>query len=419
LALALPSPLAGAPAAERLSDPRDGLVGWYRHEGRDARLTYRPGGGLLRLAVEAGLDGEELLPAGARDCFEGAGGLRVCFERDARRRARAFRWRDGEGRSGRSVRLRDEPYRQHQVAFRSGGARLVATVLVPSGARAVPGVALIQGAGTSSRANVWSWTFADGLARRGLATLLPDKRGSGESEGDWLAADFDVLAADAAAALRALRAQAGVDADRVGVLGLSQGGWVAPLAARRAQAATCAGLVFSATTPGEQLRHELRRDSLAAGLDPAGLAALDRALELLLEHARTGEGWAAYRLAAAAAVAAAPRHAAFVSGWLPADPGAPAIGFWRGIVDFDPVDAWRRVDAPRLVVLGAEDESDNTPVGESLRRWGALYEAGPSIDLELRVQPRAGHVLEDDTTGWVSEQVLEDLAGWLRRSSRR
>ena len=71
------------------------------------------------------------------------------------------------------------------------------------------------------------------FASRGLAVLTYDKRGCGGSGGDWKTVDLDVLAQDALAGVRWLKAQPGVDASRVGVWGISQGGWIGPLAASR------------------------------------------------------------------------------------------------------------------------------------------------------------------------------------------
>lgn len=414
--LILAAVAAPAAAAERLTDARDGLVGWYRLGGSDVRITYRPGGGLFAVALGEGLSARELLPEGARDCFTWGEEGRACFERDGRRVARLFRWRDGRGGRGLAGRRADAPYAQRQLAFEGGdGVRLVGTLFLPSGEGSVPGAAIIQGAGSSSRSNLWAWTFADGLARRGVAVLLPDKRGSGDSGGDWLVAGFADLAADARASLEALRSVQGVDAARVGFVGLSQGGWVAPFAARNSPAAFCAGLVCSMTGPADQVRHELRRDLEAEGLEAHEVAELDAVMHRLLRYTRTGEGWEAYREAAEAATDSPETRGA--SSWFPEDRDSRILGFWRGIVDYEPLEHWRAVEAPRLVLLGAEDEADNTPIAHSLRLLGALYAEDPSIDLELRVQPGAGHVLEDDRTGWVSEEVLADLAQWIHRRS--
>ena len=91
------------------------------------------------------------------------------------------------------------------------------------------------------------------LAEAGFAVLLPDKRGSGRSEGDWRDTSFNALAADARAAVDVLKRQPGIDPDRIGLLGISQGGWIGPLAAHgHSDVAFVINVSGAALTPREQ-----------------------------------------------------------------------------------------------------------------------------------------------------------------------
>lgn len=71
------------------------------------------------------------------------------------------------------------------------------------------------------------------LPAQGIAVFVYDKRGAGDSGGEYTQ-DFYPLAADAAAALDEARRLAGRRAVRVGFVGGSQAGWIAPLAATQA-----------------------------------------------------------------------------------------------------------------------------------------------------------------------------------------
>lgn len=85
----------------------------------------------------------------------------------------------------------------------------------------------MHGSGPQTRESYLRW-FADTFARAGFVTLIYDKRGTGDSEGErWpqTSGTFVDLADDAAAGVRVLRGQAGVDANRIGLWGLSQGAW--------------------------------------------------------------------------------------------------------------------------------------------------------------------------------------------------
>jgi pimeloyl-ACP methyl ester carboxylesterase len=75
--------------------------------------------------------------------------------------------------------------------------------------------------------------FADRFARSGIAALVFDKRGAGQSTGDWKTITYKGLADDYLAAVRFLQAQSGVNPKQVGIFGHSQGGTISPLIAAR------------------------------------------------------------------------------------------------------------------------------------------------------------------------------------------
>lgn len=118
-----------------------------------------------------------------------------------------------------------------EVSFQGfGGLTLHGTVLAPRKARApLPGVVLVTGSGAGvPREHLL--TEATEFARRGIAVLIYDKRSEGYTN---VRRSYSELADDALGAVRALRGRPGVDPAKVGLWGLSEGGWVAPLAASR------------------------------------------------------------------------------------------------------------------------------------------------------------------------------------------
>src|SRR5262249_36868760 len=93
----------------------------------------------------------------------------------------------------------------------------------------------------------------DLFARRGIASLAFDKRGTGESTGDWRLSDFDALAEDVLAGVDFLRRDGRIRADKVGLWGVSQAGWVmARAAARSAAVAFLVPVPGGAVMPAEQ-----------------------------------------------------------------------------------------------------------------------------------------------------------------------
>jgi dienelactone hydrolase len=118
-----------------------------------------------------------------------------------------------------------------EVSFQgSGGLTLHGTVLAPKGTTSPrPGVVLVTGSG-SGVPREHLLIEATAFARQGMAALIYDKRSVGYTQ---FRRSYAELADDALGAVRALRTQPGVDPAKVGIWGLSEGGWVAPLAASR------------------------------------------------------------------------------------------------------------------------------------------------------------------------------------------
>ena len=104
--------------------------------------------------------------------------------------------------------------------FRCGTQELAGTLTVPDGPGPHPGALIVPGSGPVDRDSNHAKLpigvtreLAEALAGTGFATLRYDKRGVGESPGNWLAAGLGDNIDDASAALAALRAQGG---DRAG-----------------------------------------------------------------------------------------------------------------------------------------------------------------------------------------------------------
>lgn len=130
------------------------------------------------------------------------------------------------------------PYGQQEVVFENGGAhvRFAGTMSVPQGKGPFPAVVLVSGTGHNTRdEDVWGHkvfvVLADALSRRGFAVLRYDKRGVAGSGGDFDSATTADFASDADSAVEWLRSQPKIDAQRVGVLGHSEGGIIGPMVA--------------------------------------------------------------------------------------------------------------------------------------------------------------------------------------------
>src|SRR5215471_11551702 len=121
--------------------------------------------------------------------------------------------------------------------FENGDVRLAFTLDLPEGRGPFPAVVLGHGSGRVTRDQLlWASRHLTSL---GFAVLRFDKRGIGESTGTFVFVGtkdspwvFPQLAGDVAAGVRFLRTRPEIDARRIGLFGVSQAGWILPLAAR-------------------------------------------------------------------------------------------------------------------------------------------------------------------------------------------
>ncbi len=434
VAILASSPLA-APHAEQVPGPgaRDSalIAGWYELPSQHKLLiVWGPTGGYRLLDFDGARFHrlEQTGPDAYRIVGQGAweNGV-LALDRDRTGRAVAVTLTLPGAPPTRMPRAETYPFDMEEVRYRGGDTELAGLLMVPRVRKLVgqtggplrevphrlPGAVLIHGSGSSDRDNVWAFTIAQHIARVGFVTLFPDKRGSGASEGDWRTTGLEGLGDDALAAVALLQGDERVDAGRVGLVGLSQGGVVAPLAAARSHdVAFVVGISAGAVTLVEQMRHEMTRDLERAGVPAEGISTIAGVGELAVAYARApgDSSWSAYTTALTQ-LKVGPYAGAAAA--LPAAREDWRWSWWRQVGDVDPVPAWRSIDRPVLAVFGEEDERDNVPVAESVRRLQQALRPELHTRNAVRVFPGLGHALADPDRGWVSREVLTYVSDWM------
>jgi pimeloyl-ACP methyl ester carboxylesterase len=222
-------------------------------------------------------------------------------------------------------------------------------------------VVALQGAGEGTRAFRSYLHLHELLPPAGIGVVTFDRRGEGESTGEATRGRFELQVEDALAVLRA------VDAERVGLWGLSQGGWIGPLAATASdEVAFLVLLASTGVTPSAQMMYAVERQLRLAGY---GDDVVERALDLR----RRFEAWV-HRPEPdeelEAALWAGLDEPWWGQVWLP-----PTLldeesrGLWVEEMDFDPRPSFAQVRVPTLLFYGAEDSW--TPVEPSVEAWRA------------------------------------------------
>lgn len=248
-----------------------------------------------------------------------------------------------------------DPARFREIHFRNEeqGLDLAGLLFLPSVPGPYPAAVVIHGSGTSARANRWYLSLAHDLQDRGIAVLLPDKRGSEQSGGDWHSASFDDLATDTLAAIDYLGDRDDLLLSGIGVIGMSQGGWISTLVAdRRPDLDFVVSVVGSAVSTHEQVLFEEVHNLQQLGVLPGVSHALAPPATFVLRRFVQPE-------------------------------------FWNAVGDFDPLPYWRRMEVPALALFGAEDT--NVPTAESAARLHALDK--PNI--RVIIYQGSGHALQD------------------------
>ena len=181
-----------------------------------------------------------------------------------------------------------------ELTYSNGVVQLAGVLLSPTETGEYPAAVILHGSGDSDRSNGWARLVAETFVSKGVVVLLTDKRGNGESTGDWRTSSFEDLAKDGLAGIDALRQVRGVRKDQLGFIGLSQGGIFVPLAASMGDVQFVVNLVGSALPMKPTLFHELEQTYRQYGLGDADIAYLQQMTTLSFDYLETGEGFEAY-----------------------------------------------------------------------------------------------------------------------------
>jgi pimeloyl-ACP methyl ester carboxylesterase len=315
---------------------------------------------------------------------------RIEFQRDEAGKIASLSWqRNGEPPR---VARRVDVERREDVRFPSGALQLAGTLIRPNSRGPHPAIILVHGSGSQDRESVLP--FARPLIRRGVAVLGYDKRGVGGSTGDWRTASFEDLASDVVAAFESLKTRSDVDHTQIGLLGVSQAGWVMPLAAARAKDMAFLISVSGAGVPvAETTIDHARNEMTASGMRPEDVEGVVGLMKLQYEFARTGQGWDEYAAAREKLEARMGR----APDTFPGTPDGPHWGLIRRLYFYDPAPTLRRLQTPTLAVFGELD--NNILAKKNKAAWESALGAAGNRDYTVRVLPGANHILLEAKVG--------------------
>jgi hypothetical protein len=333
------------------------------------------------------------------------------------------------------------PYTEEEVVYQNPAAdvSIAGTLTIPQGKGPFPAVLLLAGSGPSDRneAALGHKPFlvlADHLTRQGLAVLRADKRGVGKTTGTFGNSGIEEFASDALAGVKYLTSRPEVDVRRIGLLGHSEGGGVAPLVA--VQAREVSYLVLLAA-PGMSAYDILvlqdGTEAKAGGSTDEEVALIrgfSRRFYTLVLRAKDNAQVEREANALYATLTDAEKkaldwpnlHGSLSLAWALA-PGS------RENLKFDIRPVLRQVRCPVLALNGAKD--CQVPPRENLAGIERELKAGGNQDYTLREVPGVNHLLQTCGTGANSEYikieetmsplVLQTVSDWIiaKTSARR
>ena len=327
------------------------------------------------------------------------------------------------------------PYTENEVTIEttSPNIRLAGALAVPKGKGQFPAALLIAGNGPHTRDQMISGSpmfrqIADYLARNGIAVLRVDKRGTGKSTGPKNVDESTIaeFAQDAQDCFNFLKKRAEIDPAKIGLIGHSEGGIVAPMVAVKEPGVRFVVLIAPSTVPGGEIWVKQREMNLTrAGAKPEVIPAVVKVSLRLVEFVKSGKNddETYYKIGsdflAAHGVTEDKINKEFVDRVI----SDVRLRWYNFFFSYDPAQALKKLKMPTLAVMTSMDRQ--VLVKQNLPPLvNALTEA-ENPDFTVTVMPDQDHFfltfegkrLEKHNPGKmeVNRDLLELMTGWIQK----
>jgi dienelactone hydrolase len=316
------------------------------------------------------------------------------------------------------------PYRSEDVEYSNPVAniKLAATFTIPQGKGPFPAVVLITGSGPQDRDETLMGhkpflVLSDYLTRRGIAVLRADDRGTAKSGGTFATATTADFATDTEAGVAYLKTRPEVNPHKIGLIGHSEGGVIAPMVAARNPDIAFIVMMAGSGVSGEEIlvaqtqliveaggaTHEAAEKAGAEERSLLDIVVREKDVEALKKQLRAN---------LAGQVPEAKMDATIkqiVSPW------------YRYFVTYDPAPALTKVKCPVLVLNGEKDLQ--VPPQQNLPAIRKALEEGGNTNFEIDELAGLNHLFQTAKTGAPSEYAdieetispvaLNKISSWI------
>ncbi len=307
---------------------------------------------------------------------------------------------------------------EEAVHFSNGEISLSGTLVLPAGNAPHPAVVLFHGSGPLHR----DLETARWFASQGVAALAYDKRGVGESTGNFRSVPFMELTGDGLAGVAYLKSRKEIDPKQIGVWGLSQGGWLGPLAASRSSdVAFVIAVSGPGVSPGDQMRFYYATELRGKGASEEDVKEADDLRRDVWNYMYSGNGYEAAkaemdrdRAKRWYSEVKSQQDDLFGTLESPAEREArikKKYDWFTQEMNYDPVPTLQALRVPALFIFGDEDRL--VPVPESIAIIRRTLTSSNHQDFTIQELHGADHGMYMVTTGELDSEYLATMQKWL------
>ncbi|HEY0458261.1 MAG TPA: alpha/beta fold hydrolase [Pyrinomonadaceae bacterium] len=334
------------------------------------------------------------------------------------------------------------PYREEEVSYKNAGddVKLAGTLTLPPGDAKYPAVILITGSGAQDRdetifAHKPFLVLADYLTRRGIAVLRVDDRGVGGSERGSTSATSENFAGDVLAGIEFLKSRREIDVRKIGLIGHSEGGMIAPMVAARSKDVAFIVLLAGPGQTGEDVIYTQtallqKAEGASAFITTETTKAMKNALAIL--KSEPDGKLAAERINESLAKQTSGFTEAQKKEFEPVEKTIKSqipmyVSQWfRYFAAFDPRPTLERVKVPVLALNGANDLQ--VAPKENLDLIAAALKSGGNKDVTVLSFSKLNHLFQTSEKGTLGEYqtieetiaptVLETISNWILKHAK-
>lgn len=336
------------------------------------------------------------------------------------------------------------PYDEQEVSYenKKAGLRLDGTLTLPRTKGLHPTVLLITGSGAQDRNETVAGhrpflVLADYLTRRGISVLRVDDRGLNGSPDDFYKATDEDFASDVLAGVEFLKTRKEINPKQIGLIGHSEGGLIAPMAAAKSKDVAFIVLLASPALPGDQFLHlqtaSLMKTSGASDVSISQVRALQERMFTILKQEKTDAN-AARRLRAETSELLSrmtdeqQRALGLSEAAMENQFKVMMTPWYRYIISYDPRPALMKVKVSVLALNGERDLQ--VPAKENLSAIAQALKAGGNKDRTVVELPGLNHLFQTSQSGLpaeyaqieetISPAALQMIADWiLKRTAKQ